>query len=181
MRRMQGLLTPIFITASLLALAACSPSFNWRDVRPENTRLSVLLPCKPDKAQKTVPMGGQPTELALLGCDAGDMTFAVAVANVGDAARVAPVLAQWQSATLANMKAAPGAAATQIAPIKLPGASPSPAPVLVRAMGQRPDGSPVSGQAAYFAQGTQVFQAVIYGKKIAPELSETFFGSLKFE
>ena len=40
------------MTASLLVLAACNPVFNWREVRPEGTALSLLLPCKPDKAEK---------------------------------------------------------------------------------------------------------------------------------
>lgn len=165
--------------AGLLALAACSPAFNWREVRPENTRLSFLLPCKPDRAQKIVPLGGQSSTLSMLGCDAGGATFAVAVADLGDPSKAAPVLAQWQSLTLANMKAGP--ATSQVLPIKLPGAAVEPGPVLVKAQGQRADGTAVSGQAAYFAQGSQVFQAVIYSAQITPEVAETFFSNLRFE
>jgi len=178
-----------------MACAACSPAFNWREVRPDNTRLSLLLPCKPDKAQKTVPLGGQPTVLAMLGCDAGGATFAVAVADLGDAAKAAPVLAQWQSLTLANMKAAPagagnGPGVTQIVPFKLAGASEQPTPLLVSAQGQRADGTAVTGRAAYFAQGSQVFQVVMYAGATKPkrdaaaevaEAAETFFASLRFE
>ncbi|MFC5522213.1 hypothetical protein ACFPP7_15025 [Polaromonas jejuensis] len=171
---------------ALLALAACSPVFNWREVRPDNTRLSLLLPCKPDKAQKVVPLGGQPTVLSMLGCDAGGATFAVAVADLGDAAKAATVLAQWQSLTLANMKAAPlgagaGDGATQRLALKLPGAAAEPPASLVTAQGQRVDGTPVRGQAAYFAQGSQVFQVVLYAAQIKPEVAETFFSSLKLE
>jgi hypothetical protein len=158
-------------------LAACSPTFNWREVRPAETRLALLLPCKPDKAEKIVPLGGRPTPLRLLGCDAGDATFAIAVADVGDAVRVTDVLAQWQALTLANMKAG----APQVAALALKGAAPSSAPVLVKAQGQRADGTAVSGQAAYFSQGTQVFQAVVYAGKLAPEVAETYFASLSFE
>ena len=173
-----------FLLALAAAVTACSPAFNWREVRPENTRLSLLLPCKPDRAEKTVPLGGAPVMLRMAGCNAGGATFAVAVADLGDAARTAPVLAQWQALTLANMKA--GAVSTpgqapEVLPLKLQGASPLAAPVLVRAMGQRADGSKVSGQAAYFAQGSQVFQVVLYADKWMPEVSETFFSSLKFE
>ncbi len=159
-------------------LPACSPSLNWRDVRPEGTSLALLLPCKPDKAQRTVPLGGSATELNMLGCDAGGATFAVASADIGDAAKVADVLVQWQKLTLANMKAAPGA---QVLPLKVTGSSPLPPAVLVRAEGQRADGQAVTGQAAYFAKGTQVFQVVMYAGKAAPEAGETFFSSLKFE
>ncbi len=158
-------------------LAACNPTFNWRDVRPDETRLGLLLPCKPDKAEKVVPLGGRPTPLRLLGCDAGGATFAVAVADLGDAARAAEVLRQWQALTLANMKAG----APQVTPLVLNGATPSPAPVLVKAQGQRADGTEVNGQAAYFAQGTQVFQVVVYAGKLAPEVAETYFASLSFE
>lgn len=154
-------------------LAACSPALNWREVRPEGTRLALLLPCKPDKAEKPVPLGGPATPLSMLGCDAGDATFAVAVAQLADAAQAASVLEQWNSLTLANMKAG----SAQVAPLKVPGAS----AVLVTAQGQRADGTPVSGQAAYFAQGAQLFQVVLYSARIAPEVAETFFSSLKFE
>jgi hypothetical protein len=173
------LIFPTAALAALLALAACNPALNWREVRPEGTRLSLLLPCKPDKARKVVPLGGQATTLAMLGCEAGGATFAVAVADVGDAARAAPVLALWQELTLANMKAAPGSG--QPLPLRIPGATAGTAVSRVQAQGQRADGSIVRGQAAYFAQGSQVFQAVMYAPQIAPEAAETFFSSLKFE
>jgi hypothetical protein len=165
-----------FLTAMVL-LTACSPALNWREVRPEGTRLALLLPCKPDKAEKTVPLGGPATPLSMLGCDAGDATFAVAVAQLGDAAQAAPVLAQWQNLTLAHMKAGPA----QLSPLKLSGGAGAPPAVLVKAQGRRADGTTVSGQAAYFAQGSQVFQVVLYSAHISPEVAETFFSSLQFE
>ena len=170
---------PAVIAAAVVVclLAACNPTFNWRDVRPDETRLGLLLPCKPDKAEKVVLLGGRLTPLRLLGCDAGGATFAVAVADLGDAARAADVLTQWQAVTLANMKAG----APQVTPLVLKGAAPSPAPVLVKAQGQRADGTTINGQAAYFAQGTQIFQAVVYAGKLSPDVAETYFASLSFE
>jgi hypothetical protein len=168
-----------FSTCAVLALAglaACNPTFNWRDVRPDGTRLSLLMPCKPDKAQKTVPLGGQPTALTLLSCDAGGATFAVAVADVKDASKVSATLVQWQSVALANIKATP---ATSGAAFKLTGLATG--AVMVKATGQRANGKVVSSQAAYFAQGSQVFQAVMYADKMAPDVADTFFSGLKFE
>ncbi|WP_036838727.1 hypothetical protein [Polaromonas sp. CF318] len=171
--RLLPRLAAAFFLTTMALLTACSPTLNWREVRPEGTRLALLLPCKPDKAQKTVPLGGPATPLSMLGCDAGGATFAVAVAQLGDAAQAGPVLAQWQSLTLANMKAGPA----QVSPLTMPGA----AAILVKAQGRRADGTAVSGQAAYFAQGAQAFQVVLYADRITPELAETFFSSLKFE
>lgn len=167
-----------FLTCAVLALAslaACNPTFNWRDVRLESARLALLMPCKPDQAKRIVPMAGQPTELNLLSCDAGGVTFAVAVADVKDTVKAEAALTQWQNATLANIKAPPSLGAA----FKLPGLAS--AGVLVKATGQRASGQAVTSQAAYFAQGSQVFQAVLYAEKIAPDVAETFFSGLKFE
>lgn len=166
----------IYVLVALACATACSPTFNWRDVRPDGTQLALLMPCKPDAAQKTVPLAGQPTALTLLSCDAEGVTFAIAVADVKDAAKVSAVLAQWQSATLANMKAVPGTPGTVF---RLPGLVS--AGILVKATGQRANGQVVISQAAYFAQGPQVFQAVMYADKVPPDVAETFFSGLKFE
>ncbi len=172
-------MTRVTVASMLLSLlAACNPVFNWREVRPDNTALTLLLPCQPDKAQRSVPLGGRPTELVMLGCDAGDATFAIAVATLDDAAQAAAVLTGWQTATLANIK---GAGGVQTGPLTLPGADALPPAVLVRASGQRANGQAVQSQGAYFSQGRQIFQAVIYADQIAPEVAETFFSSLKFE
>ena len=165
------------LLAALLTVAACSPTFNWREVRPDGTRLALLLPCKPDKAEKTVPLGGRDTLLAMLGCETGGATFAVGVADIDDAAKAADVLGQWQRLSLAGIQAAE----PRTRPLKLPGAT---GPVLVvSAEGVRADGAPVRFSAAYFAQGSQVFQAVLLGAASAPpaDAAETFFSSLRFQ
>jgi len=166
----------ISAAVTLFCLTACNPAFNWRDVRPDGTQLALLMPCKPDAGQRMVPMAGQLTALNMLSCDAGGVTFAIAAAEVKDATQVPAALAQWQSATLVNMKAAsntPGVA------FKLPGSASG--GVLVKATGQRANGQVVSSQAVYFAQGAQVFQAVIYADRVSPDVAETFFSGLRFE
>jgi hypothetical protein len=160
-----------------VSLLACSPSLNWRKVRPETASLSLLLPCKPDRAQREVPLGGRPTALSMLGCQAEGATFALAVADIADASQAAAVLAQWQSLTLAHMHAG---APVQSA-VKVQGAAADPPPVRVVAQGRQADGSPVQGQAVYFARGSQLFQAVIYAPRISAEAADTFFESLAFE
>ena len=161
---------------ALTVLTACNPIFNWRDVRPEGTRLALLLPCKPDKAQRTVPMASQPTEMNLLSCDAGGVTFAVSMADVNDAGKTDAVLAQWQRVTLTHMKAA--SPVTRHA-FKMPGLASE--AVMVKATGQRANGQVVISQAAYFAQDSRVFQVVMYADKISPDVADTFFSGLKFE
>jgi len=167
MRRMRFL-----FLAAVMALAACSPELNWREVRADPTALTVLLPCKPDRGARVVPLAGRDTPLNMLGCDAGGATFAVAFADTADAGQAAAVLAQWRSATLANMRA--GVPAQQ--PFTVAGGVAS---VRVAASGQRPDGKPVQSQALYFSQGPRVYQAVIYADKLTADVADTFFGGLK--
>lgn len=164
----------LFLSGLLLA---CSPALNWREVRAEAGDLTVLLPCKPDRTSKSVPLGGQPTRLLMMGCEAAGALFAVSVADLGDASRAAEVLAQWQALTLAHIRAAQPQQRT--APVA--GADLQPPPVLLGAQGTHPDGQSVQGQSLFFARGSLVFQATIYAPRIAPEAAETFFASIKLQ
>ena len=158
-------------------MLACSPTLNWREVRVESTPLTAMMPCKPDKAAREVPMAGRTVSLTALSCEAGGATFAVLFADIGDPARLGEVLAQWKTATLGNMRAA-GARET---PFRPPGALALPQSLQVVATGQRPDGSKVESHAAYFAQGSHVYQAVIYAVQLKPEATDAFFSGLKFQ
>jgi hypothetical protein len=156
---------------------ACSPTFNWREVRVEPTTLTAMLPCKPDTAAREVPMAGRNVNLTAMSCETGGATFAVLFADIGEPARLGEVLAQWKTATLGNLRAA-GARET---PFRPAGALALPQSLQVMAAGQRPDGSKVESHAAYFAQGSHVYQAVIYASQLSPEAAESFFSGLKFQ
>lgn len=168
---------PAAVLVGIGLVAACSPTFNWREVRAAPTRLKTMMPCKPDKAARPVPMAGRQVELEVLGCDTGGTTFAVMFADLGEPGRAGEALGQWKAATLANLHSA----SAQERPFRPPGGLQLSQSLQVLASGQRPDGSKVQSQAAYFAQGSQVFQAVIYADQIKPEVAETFFSGLTFE
>lgn len=170
---------PRLLLASLAAALAiaCSPTFNWRQVRPEGTPLQAMLPCKPDRAERTVPLGGRDVKLQVLGCDTGGATFAVLFADVGEPGRAAAALEHWQRASLANLRAA----SSQSRPFVPPGALALPQALRVSAQGQRADGTPVRSEAAYFARGGLVVQAVVYAAEPRPEWLDPFFQGLKFQ
>lgn len=157
--------------------AACSPTLDWRELRVDATGLTAMLPCKPEKGAREVPMAGRLLRLEGIGCDAGGATFAVMFADLGDAGQSAEVLAQWNRATLANLRAA-GAASKPFLPA---GAIALPSSVQVDATGQRADGTAVQSRAAYFARGGRVFQAVVYAPTLRPDATEPFFQGLRFE
>jgi len=67
----MSLLRVLPLAPALIALAACTPALNWREVPLPPTSAVALLPCKPDHAERTVPLGGAPTVLSVTGCEAG--------------------------------------------------------------------------------------------------------------
>jgi hypothetical protein len=158
-------------------LAACSPTFNWRQVRAEPSTLQAMMPCKPEMAQRPVPMAGRQVELKVLGCDAGGASFALLFADIGEAGRSGEVLAQWKQATLSNLRAV----GAQELPFLPKGGVALRESVQVIVSGKRSDGSDVESHAAYFAKGSQVFQAVIYAPKLNAEWADPFFAGLSLQ
>ena len=113
----------------------------------------------------------------MTGCEAAGATFAIADIKLAQAAATPDVLAQWRAAALANMEAR----SSQDVPRKeVPGES-SNSRTMVLAQGQRKDGTAVMMQGVWFARGSQVFHAVVYAQRIAPDVTETFFPGLKFQ
>ena len=163
---------------AMAALSACSPTFNWRELRPPGTPLQALMPCKPEHATRTVPLAGAGAEMHLHSCDTGGLSFAIAWVELGDAARVDAALVEWPRASLASLRLAPDAINAPGAgwDVQLPGASKTRG---LAVQGTDPQAQPVHMRAAYFARGTQVFQAAIYGPQLSTEVITTFFEALQ--
>jgi hypothetical protein len=83
-------------------LTACTPAFNWREVRFEGSALVALLPCKPDRAVRQLNIGGAQRNVSMMGCEAGGAMFTVTLMDVQDAQQVRSVLAQWQASSKAT-------------------------------------------------------------------------------
>lgn len=167
----------VALLAAPLALGACNPTFNWRDWPVQGTPLRATLPCKPESATRPVPLAGSPVELHMHSCEAGGLRFALAWADVGQPAQVPVALATWRAASLQTLRvrvASPDDPALEW-PVKVAGA---PQARGVQADGTDPQGQAVRSRAAYFANGTQVFQAAVYGARLDEAALEAFFGGL---
>jgi hypothetical protein len=162
-----------------LALATlmlgCAPALDWRELRPANSGLTLLFPCKPTSHARRVRLGPDVVQMELHACTAGGATWAIAFADIQDPARVGPVLTELRRAAADNLSAAPA----QVLPLKVEGATPNPASERVQFQGHLPDGRAVVEQVAVFAKGMRVFQAVAMGEKLDTEAADSFFGSLR--
>lgn len=164
------------IVLSLAAiLSACTPTYNWREVRPEGSGVVLMMPCKPDSHARRVRLAGGDVRLTLHACSTGEVTWALAEADLGDPTRVGPALAELRRAAADNL----GADRETPLPLAVDGATPNPASGRLALQGQLPDGRPVHEQVAVFTRGTRVYQATCVGAQLPAEAVETFFAGLK--
>jgi hypothetical protein len=153
----------------LLAMAGCSPTFDWRDVRfPEAGDAQLLFPCKPDRLSRTLRLAGEDLRFALATCSTGSLTFAFGHAELADAGRTGEALAQMKEAVSANLRAR-----ASERPSRLPAVS------RLQWQGHKPDGTALQEVAVFAIRGRRVFQASVIGTAVDAELADTFLASLK--
>ena len=92
----------LIVTGALAAVLGCTPAFNWREVSFDGLPVTALLPCKPDRGTRSVPLAGAPRDMVMAGCQAGGATFTVAIVNAGDTAVAAQVTAALKAANQAT-------------------------------------------------------------------------------
>lgn len=170
---------PIMTAAGLLvalAATACAPPFNWRQAVIAATPLSAMFPCKPEQDTRAVSMGGIAVELHMHHCETAGVTAAVGHAVLADPTLAGPVLAQWREATLATLRIS---GSTQSA-WAMERATALPQALAVDAAGTAANGQALVLKAAWFARGSEVYAALLYGPALEPEVAEVFFTGLKF-
>lgn len=164
--------------------AACSPVFDWRDIRVAPANAAAVLPCKkPDQVERAIPLGGVPTQLHVAGCQAGGATFALMAAVLAEGQSVDDVLAGWQRATLDNMQADAGS--VQRKPFRPLGGLALPHAQFLTMDGQQADGKPVQGQAAWTAHEAAdgrmlLLHAVMYSQRRQDHAVDTFFETIRW-
>lgn len=177
---------PLLVAATL---SACSPTLNWRIVHLQ--QLTVLLPCKPDQAQRTVRLGTLDVQMRMAGCEADGALFAVSQVDVGVRSNGPAALAAWRAVTLDNL----GSAKPTALPFKVD------LPLLqngrldavgesgqadlslerVAVTGKRADGSPIQAQLAWIVDGTNLYQIAVYGPRLTPDMTETLFSEIRIQ
>ena len=93
-------------------LAGCSPALNWRSVPLPEAALTFTLPCKPDRATRTVELAGVPVQLSMVGCEADGAMLALSHVVLADPSKAGTALTHWRAAVLAQL--GPGAAAAAV-------------------------------------------------------------------
>jgi hypothetical protein len=114
-------LTWAALSGAALLSSACNPSLNWREVRFESVPGRVLLPCKPDRAERQVTLGDAKATLRMKGCEAQDLQFTWSQLDLPLGPLPTQVVRVWQQASLVALGADP-AMTSQVRALTLAGA-----------------------------------------------------------
>jgi hypothetical protein len=88
--------------ALAVALTACTPAFNWRDVSFDQAGVTALLPCKPDRGTRAVQLGGQAVQMSMAGCEAGGAMFTVSLVQAPTAQAIQQIAQDLQAGSKAS-------------------------------------------------------------------------------
>ena len=157
----------LLASAAAGLLLACSPALNWREVRLD--RLTAMLPCKPDHAQRTVHLGTRDVALDMVGCETADALFAISHMRVDNAGQATTVLQDWRAASLQSMQA------TTVAEMPLANTQARKPDVMLNASGAGARGAPLQARLAWWVVGADLFHMAVYAEHLTPDMTETFF------
>ncbi|SFB32153.1 hypothetical protein SAMN04515620_14213 [Collimonas sp. OK607] len=163
---------------ALLALAACSPKFNWREVRSKDAPYSVLLPAKPSTFARPIDLDGVPVTMTMTAAKVDDTVFAVGSATLPDAAKAQAALIAMKTALVKNINGTVKAEKTTAAAGNTQGLSAS---IDVEAVGATPGGKPEVLFGHFVSKDKEIYQVIVMGpeKGVSRENAETFISSFK--
>jgi hypothetical protein len=158
----------IIAIAMAFTLMACSPKFNWREVRGVDAPFTVLLPAKPASISRETEMSGVKLRMQMTAADAGSISFAVGYTKVDDPAQYAGVLAAMKAGMLKNIQASSSK--------PLNGSATD-----IEATGQLQNGQAVKLVGRFVEHGGWVYQLIVIGKEsdLTPLVIDTFLTSFK--
>lgn len=167
-----------------MLLAACSPPYDWREVRPADGGWRAMLPAKPATMTREIHLGELPVKMAMQGAKVDDTAFAVAQAALPDPS------ADTQAKAIAAMRLV---LVRNIAGKEL-SAQPVPVP-LVDAAGKRVGlaaglaleaegtvaGKPARLSARLVGHQGRALQALVVGNTVDIDQARTFLDSFSVE
>ncbi|HWU97154.1 MAG TPA: hypothetical protein VN114_01480 [Oxalicibacterium sp.] len=101
---MKTVFPRLLIAAIALTLAACSPQFDWREIRSDAAPYVVAMPAKPSTFSRKIDLDGTETVMTMTAAEVGDVTFAVGMAELPDATRAQLSLAAMKTALVNNIR-----------------------------------------------------------------------------
>ncbi|MFC0350566.1 hypothetical protein [Undibacterium danionis] len=165
----------------LFLLTACSPKFDWREVRMNDAPISLLMPGKPASHAKEVNLNGIKVKMQMTAVDVNQISFALAYAKLDmlDSKLNQEQISQLQQQALDAMKQG---MLNNIQGKLIENNTAALPKNTVAALGKTHNGQAVKLIGRFTIQGPWLIQAIMIGeeKSFKPEVVDMFFDSLKF-
>ncbi len=94
-------LVPLFV--SFVLLSACSPKYDWREVRGSASPFTATMPGKPSEYTRPVQLDQLKTNMTMMGTKVEGATFAIGVAEAPDAAKAQIAINMMKLALVKNI------------------------------------------------------------------------------
>ncbi|HLO92850.1 MAG TPA: hypothetical protein VK195_00905 [Burkholderiaceae bacterium] len=153
---------------ALLLLGACSPSLDWREVRPEGSGAELMFPCKPEQGRR--PASAQEPAMGLAVCRAAELSFSLSWSEMPRPDLVGPAL-RTMGEGLRRRLAAPEAARQEL---QVRGMTPHPESGQQALTGLRQ-----KARQALFSRGMKVYQLVMMGPRDDEAAWQNFLASVR--
>lgn len=192
----SGAVANRFAWVCVIVLSACTPTWDWREIRPTDAPLSVMLPGKPAEMTRTIDLDGVPVAMTMHGALVDGLRFTAAwfdlpVAGSGiDGAAGARAesqreatdraLAAMQAGMLRNIAGTIENQALRRVPLLDTTGKPQGDRVaqFIDATGTV-QGESMRMQAMFTADGSHCMQFVIVGKPWSDGAAQTFFAGVR--
>jgi hypothetical protein len=164
---MRNYSLPLLAVLAALALAACSPKYNWRDYSSPDARFAVMFPDKPDSHTRDIDLNGLKVKMTMTAVQVDGAMFAVGTGEAPDAAQAQAALDAMKTALVKNI----GATVTK----ETRGAA-----IDIEASGTQ-NGKPMLLLGRFVARDKRFYQVIVMGPKadMPPEQTEMFMSSFK--
>lgn len=156
--------------------SACTPTLNWREVRPEGGGVRVLFPCRPSLERRSVNLAGTDLSMQLSSCQAGGATYALALVPLNEEVQTESIVSAWKLTQVQNLNAV----IREDGAWKIKNAGMRPEPTRRLLVGTLPDGEPMQQAVIFFTKDAHLFQATVMGPQLDPEAQAVFFESIQW-
>lgn len=160
----------ILSTAAILMLLACSPQFDWREVRGSNAPFRVLMPAKPASFSREVQLAGLKLNMQMTAADAAGVNFAVGSVRLDEPGKAGIVAEAMKDGMLKNVQG------------QITKTADSPVGV-VEVQGKLPGGEAVTMAARFIIKGPRVYQVIVIGpaRQLKQDIIDTYMSSFSTE
>lgn len=168
---------PALVIAAGTLLAACNPTYNWREYNSPDAPYHVMFPAKPATHTRAIDLNGMRVDMTMTAAEVEGVTFAVGTGTAPDPARAQAALGEMKTALVRNLAATvkrESAAAASVA------GAPAESRIDVEALGKA-NGQPMLLRGHFAAKDKRFYQVIVVGREqaVTAEQADQFISSFK--